>query len=124
MFVDDIGEDFNFIPRDKPDDEYSENELFNYILPKLTTDEVNTLNLLIDKKKTKGRYKADVKIKVEAMKIKLAELVNEFTDEYKHIRKASEYKSDKEIDEILNPITIKKTKRNTHQASESDDEEE
>ena len=78
---------------------------------------------MIDKKKTKGRYKNEVKVQVEAMKIKFKHLVNEYTESYQYIPKNKKFKTNKEIDEIVNPKPIKVNKRNQHQDSVGDIEE-
>lgn len=73
---------YTWIAADKEADEYSTNAVFNHILSKLTDEETETLNLLVDKKKTPGRYKREVKQKVDKLKEEIKQYVLEYDNSY------------------------------------------
>ena len=104
----------NIIAKQPDEEPLTINNTFNFLLQHLSPDEVETLNLLVDKKKTKGRYTSEVKDKVDALKLKIAELMPEFTEHYQYTsEKERKFKTDKEIEESLETIT-NKNKRNQH----------
>jgi hypothetical protein len=76
--------DYNFIPVQKDDDELSIDNIFTYITDNLSDSENEILNLLLDKKKTKGRYKKDVKIRVDSLYVRFKELMLEYTNHYQY----------------------------------------
>lgn len=64
--------------------------------------------MLLDKKKTKGRYTTEVKNKVDALKIKITDLMPGFTENYQYTsKKERKFKTNEEIENILNPLPIK-----------------
>ena len=101
-------QDYNFIIEDKDEDYITQNQNFAYIQSKLTDEEIDILNLIIDKKGTKGRYKKDVAAKVLQIKEEIRQYVleNDKSYGYSNLNKR-EYKSDAEIQEEIRNINEK-----------------
>lgn len=90
---------YNFIIEDKDLDYISQNENFAYIQSKLTDEEIDTLNLILDKKASKGRYKREVAEKVLKIKEEIKQYILENDKTYSYINpNKKEYKSDAEIE--------------------------
>ncbi len=101
-------EDENYFnPANLDDNPYTQNKIFEYLLQYLDAEEIEILNLLVDKKKTKGRYTSIIKQQVEALKIKIKTLVNEYTEDYQFNKRERKFKSNQEIDELINPPPVK-----------------
>lgn len=122
-FIDDDSDYYNLIIADKLEGDYNHNKMFKFILLHLNEEEATTLNLMIDKKATKGRYKKEVKLQVEAMKVKFKELVIKYDEGYAYEPRERQFKTDAEIEEILNPKPININKRNQHDDSVGEIEE-
>jgi hypothetical protein len=89
----------------KEDDPNSVNNLFDSIIEKLTEDEIRTMNLIIDKKETKGRYTSVVAEKVKRLKEDIKKYAAEHDDSYNYVNKEKkEYKTDAEIQEEINKL--------------------
>lgn len=109
-----ISDDYNFIPVEREDDILSINNTFNYITSQLSKDEITILNLLLDKKKSKGRYTSDIKIRVEELKEKLKLLTSEYSNIYNYkSTKERKFKTEDEIKEAYSDNN-RRTKRNQH----------
>ncbi|WP_449439617.1 hypothetical protein [Pedobacter steynii] len=91
------GDSYTFIQEDKPPD-ISINDFFEGLSESMSDEQKDTLELLIHKKNKAGRYKKEVKEKLEQLKEEIKQYATNNQNTYLYAKKDNMFKSQKEMD--------------------------